>query len=461
MSKCITRIEVNGFYNRFDIAHDFQSGINIIHGLNGTGKTTLIHIIANLINGDYYRFLYIPFFKIEAWFNDGNKVVIKNNDFSTLPEYSQPEHSIRICINDDRRGILINERYADFENEKILDQEQASAILLKTYTVNKVILPSAYFPAFRTMIEAWKTADTNSGEAFLSKSTNLSRKLFGQFTPSLNYPTPVDIENAINNEIQEIEKEILNIDKELMSQMYIDTLYIFSIDYPITQAKDNNSIIENIESIFEEILKYPIYINSLSATKIYYKIKDLLTSNSFNVNSSEFIKSLSFFTEVLKKIEESLRKKFADMERYLSSVNDFLENKKLEVSKDMFNTKNTFIQVKFNDNSIISGLGALSSGERQVATMLYAATHMSQEQVVLIDEPEISLHIDWQRLLLKKMSEQLPNPQIIVCTHSPFIAEEYADNLKELELKVSDKYSWIYQDEQNHEDNNDDEIFNE
>lgn len=460
MSKFITRIEVNGFYNRFDIAHDFQSGINIIHGLNGTGKTTLIHILANLLNGDYYRFLYIPFFKIEAWFNDGNKVVIKNNDFSTLPEYSQPKHSIRICINDDRRGILINEKYTDLDNEKILDQEEASAIVLKEYTVNKVILPSAYFPAFRTMIEAWKTADINNGETFLSKSTNLSRKLFGQFTPSLNYPTPVDIENAINNEIQEIEKEIFNIDKELISQMYIDTLYVFSIDSPITHPKDNN-IVQNIEDIFKKISKYPISVDYLSATKIYYRIQDLLISNLSEVNQNELLKSLSFFMEALNKIKTKLREKFADIERYLSSVNDFLENKKLEISKLMFNTNNTFIQVRFNDNDIIAGLGSLSSGERQVATMLYAATHMSQEEVVLIDEPEISLHIDWQRLLLKKMSEQLPNPQIIVCTHSPFIAEEYADNLKELELKASDKYSWIYQDEQNHEYNNDDEIFSE
>lgn len=460
MSKFITRIEVNGFYSRFDIAHDFQPGINIIHGLNGTGKTTLIHILANLLNGDYYRFLYIPFFKIQAWFNDGNHVVIKNNDFSNLPEYSQSEHSIRICINDDRRGIKINEKYADFDNEEILDREEASAIILQDYTAKKVILPSAYFPAFRTMIEAWKTEDTNSEETFLRKSTNLSRKLFGQFTPSLNYPTPLEIENVINNEIQDIEKEIFNIDKELMSQMFIDTLYIFSIDYPITEPKDN-IIIQNLEDIFKQISRYPISINSLSATKIYYKIKDLLSSNRYKNNKNELVKSLSLFGELLEKIEANLRKKFADIERYLSSVNDFLENKKLELSKDIFNTNTTFIQVRFNDDSIISGLGALSSGERQVATMLYAATHMSQEQVVLIDEPEISLHIDWQRLLLKKMSEQLLNRQIIVCTHSPFIAEEYVDNLKELELKPTDKYSWIYQDEQNYKDKNSDENLSE
>jgi len=50
---------------------------------------------------------------------------------------------------------------------------------------------------------------------------------------------------------------------------------------------------------------------------------------------------------------------------------------------------------------------------------------MSSQKIVLIDEPEISLHVDWQRLLLKKISEQLHDRQVIVCTHSPIIGADY------------------------------------
>jgi len=51
---------------------------------------------------------------------------------------------------------------------------------------------------------------------------------------------------------------------------------------------------------------------------------------------------------------------------------------------------------------------------------------------VLIDEPEISLHIDWQYKLIGAMVKQLPTKQLIVCTHSPVIATDYEDKMIEI-----------------------------
>jgi predicted ATP-dependent endonuclease of OLD family len=66
---------------------------------------------------------------------------------------------------------------------------------------------------------------------------------------------------------------------------------------------------------------------------------------------------------------------------------------------------------------------------------------MSGQKVVLIDEPEISLHIDWQSLLIPEMVAQLQNRQIITCTHSPMIGAEYEDRMVELEIKPTSKKS--------------------
>jgi len=74
----------------------------------------------------------------------------------------------------------------------------------------------------------------------------------------------------------------------------------------------------------------------------------------------------------------------------------------------------------------------MSSGERQLLTMLYAVNKMSGNSAVLIDEPELSLHIDWQEELLGKMMEQLGSRQIIVCTHSPAIASDFDQYMKEV-----------------------------
>jgi predicted ATP-dependent endonuclease of OLD family len=53
-----------------------------------------------------------------------------------------------------------------------------------------------------------------------------------------------------------------------------------------------------------------------------------------------------------------------------------------------------------------------------VSSIRNAVNRMSGNSAVLIDEPELSLHIDWQEELLSKMMSQLGNRQIIVCTPS-------------------------------------------
>ena len=58
---------------------------------------------------------------------------------------------------------------------------------------------------------------------------------------------------------------------------------------------------------------------------------------------------------------------------------------------------------------------------------------MSQEDgIVLIDEPELSLHVDWQRIILGEMMKQVGNRQVIACTHSPEIAAEHLKLTREL-----------------------------
>ena len=47
--------------------------------------------------------------------------------------------------------------------------------------------------------------------------------------------------------------------------------------------------------------------------------------------------------------------------------------------------------------------------------------------VIFIDEPELSLHVDWQRQLFSILQNQRTSNQFIVATHSPFIYSKYPD----------------------------------
>ncbi|SFG49871.1 AAA family ATPase [Prevotella sp. KH2C16] len=64
----------------------------------------------------------------------------------------------------------------------------------------------------------------------------------------------------------------------------------------------------------------------------------------------------------------------------------------------------------------------LSSGEKQIlAILLTVLVEDNQNYVLFMDEPEVSLHIDWQQQLIDLILELNPNIQIILTTHSPAV----------------------------------------
>lgn len=122
---------------------------------------------------------------------------------------------------------------------------------------------------------------------------------------------------------------------------------------------------------------------------------------------------------------------FEPIERYAASVNDFLDEKRLVFHRALSGPNWPHVALKFLDGTKTQ-LRALSSGERQIVCMLFAAADSQLGDVVLIDEPELSLHVDWQRKLLQKMNEQLGLRQMIVCTHSPEVGADFLDNMIEV-----------------------------
>lgn len=67
----------------------------------------------------------------------------------------------------------------------------------------------------------------------------------------------------------------------------------------------------------------------------------------------------------------------------------------------------------------------LSSGEKQMLLILLTVLVQDNEHCVLfMDEPEASLHIEWQQRLISMIRELNPNVQIILSTHSPAVIME-------------------------------------
>jgi predicted ATPase len=62
----------------------------------------------------------------------------------------------------------------------------------------------------------------------------------------------------------------------------------------------------------------------------------------------------------------------------------------------------------------------LSSGEKQILVILLTTLIQdNQPSILFLDEPEISLHVEWQKKLIGYIRELNPNVQVIIATHSP------------------------------------------
>ncbi|WP_455587171.1 AAA family ATPase [Bacteroides sp.] len=76
----------------------------------------------------------------------------------------------------------------------------------------------------------------------------------------------------------------------------------------------------------------------------------------------------------------------------------------------------------FHQNNDLIALEQLSSGEKQLLLILLKVFLMEKAPAILLmDEPEISLHISWQQNLIEALRTLNPQCQIILSTHSPSI----------------------------------------
>ena len=84
-------------------------------------------------------------------------------------------------------------------------------------------------------------------------------------------------------------------------------------------------------------------------------------------------------------------------------------------------------------------LNQLSSGEKQLVSIFSKILLEDKETIVLFDEPELSLSIEWQKEFLVDISNSNSLFFLVAVTHSPFIFENLFDNVTDFEVFSGDK----------------------
>jgi len=113
----------------------------------------------------------------------------------------------------------------------------------------------------------------------------------------------------------------------------------------------------------------------------------------------------------------------AEMAQQLSQkkarFQDMLDDLFSDTGKRIVRTEN---EIRFTQIGEVLTPYQLSSGEKQMLVILLTVlVEDDQHYVLFMDEPEVSLHIEWQKRLIDLIIELNPNVQIILTTHSPAV----------------------------------------
>lgn len=156
-------------------------------------------------------------------------------------------------------------------------------------------------------------------------------------------------------------------------------------------------------------------------TEILEKISRIEKEQSANIlsitkNSKHNIKLLKEIEELVKNTDiekDILMKPFTVLSKL---IHEIYFDKSIQITKSLTlgETKEAITSDK------------LSAGEKQMLSFL-CYNFFSDNTSIFIDEPELSLHTDWQRILFPTLLEQSTNNQFFVATHSPFIYSQFPD----------------------------------
>jgi len=126
--------------------------------------------------------------------------------------------------------------------------------------------------------------------------------------------------------------------------------------------------------------------------------------------------------ELLNSDDEQERSKAASLSLPKKRFQDMVDNLFSYTHKTIDRKRN---DIAFYQNNELLFPNKLSSGEKQMLVILLTVLVRDNEHCVLfMDEPEASLHIEWQQKLISMIRELNPNEQIILTTHSPAVIME-------------------------------------
>ena len=368
----IKSLSVEGLNNRVVADLEFNEDLNIITGKNGSGKTTLLKLLWYLISGNLERIvLEIPFRMVSITTDSFFLAILRRN----TGEITLTSTQLLKELGSPKTGTV----------EQLDDTlKELNRCIVRTTK------RSLFFPTFRRIeggfsglsdVDLLDRATTSGPEAFQSSlerfSSNISTNGH-RFIASISTNDIVQLLTQkyadINTEIRDRQARLLN---EISQKFQVSPSDVISSE--ISQAVP--SVLTDIQQVAKEserLFKPFLVLSELTRSILQYQAIQVVGQNA----RGETTKGIT--------------------------LGEGTDGMALEAAKEAIASDK------------------LSAGEKQMLSFLcYNA--FSEKTAIFIDEPELSLHVDWQRLLLPTLLEQGTENQFFIATHSPFIYSKYPD----------------------------------
>ncbi|MFG0786342.1 AAA family ATPase [Delftia tsuruhatensis] len=455
----INHIQIVGLHHQFYVDLTLKPGLNVLYGKNGKGKTTLLHILANFKELDFDRFRYLQFKRIEITTYGGDNFIIEREIFpgdvvgirvqlnglrlggdgptTTLSSSEKSALSdivggrpvylpaFRAILERVRADAYVPSTSRDAEFDRIREEERQIAREIEASTLQR--LGVVY-------------SSRHDISALTARKTIQCREWFGSFVPVIRYPSILEVSERLSTEFREAQLQTGQHEQRMLSEMFIEVFKaLMSTEQPTeTEVEDLISRVQKALAVADEKTEQDLYTDRIGS-----KLAEVMTLEKLGAahqGSESERRVLRLYAQMLERRNDERQRAFARVRQFEGAVNKFLDEKELHISDERSALRRTsgagvYIQTR---DSRTYGLNSLSSGERQVLTMLFSATRMSSATgMFLIDEPELSLHVDWQRIILGELMTQAGGRQIVACTHSPEVGADHMDALQKFAPNVT------------------------
>lgn len=426
----VERVSVTGLFGTLD--HEFDLGSEghraILIGPNGVGKTKLLSLVKALLNLEFSTLLDEPFRQLKIWFRDGQVLSCSRS----TEEGTERDDQIELNLFTDDRFLTFPFSRTDFnrfedvaEDRTMLERRRegrtkfwriGSSNLTTDQLINFVMSErdiSGLSTLFGEQLKEIKQFLGRESVAIIRADRLLEMESgINRRGVQLSLPRAGGMGDSIaghlKSEFEEARLEYLTVSQELDSTFPARLL---------REKEEGGSQIYRSESELREAYDFfrtlaqettgTIGIDQPSMAPIPDRPLAEWELEVLNLHASDGMQKIAAL--------RSLSRRIRIFER--------LVNSKLVRSRIIVRSDGLYL--KFQDGSLATpGVQNLSSGERHQIQMAFDLVFRSRgKRLVLIDEPELSLHVNWQTAILGEFEalRELNSFQYIVATHSPEI----------------------------------------